>query len=275
LDGFGVLDSLRDRLAGRPASPFFARLTAGRVPTRRYLIATTARTGSTFLCSRIADYEQLGFPMEFLNESYISEFDRLFPNPNLTDFERFVAQSFSSADGVFGLKTDWWRFQAAQQMEMFGSLLQPLDLIVHLRREDFVAQAVSLALAVESDIWHDRDTGGRSIGAAHALARFDAGKIKGHARNILNQEYYWRQYIAAADAPAIDLTYESVTRDVDGAIQSLADAFHLRLGARPQAPKAERQTKTNVSQAWCDRFREDCEDFVSFWTEYRGLITAA
>ena len=270
-----MLDSLKDRLQARPASPFFARLAGGAAPQRRYLIATTARTGSTFLCARIADYGQLGFPMEFLNESYISEFDRLFPNPSLVDFERFVGQSFSSANGVFGLKTDYWRFQMARQMQLFDSLLQPLDLIVHLRREDFVAQAVSLALAVESDVWHERDTATGGVDAAHALARFDAGAIKAHARNILNQEYHWRQYIARADTPAIDMTYEDVTKDVDGAVRALADAFRVRLRPRPRASNAIRQARSGVAQAWADRFREDCEDFVAFWTEYRGLITAA
>jgi LPS sulfotransferase NodH len=275
LDGF-VLDSLRNRLEARPASPFFARLRADAAPTRRYVIATTARTGSTFLCSRIADYEKLGFPMEFLNESYISEFDRLFPNPSLEDFERFVGQSFSSADGVFGLKTDWWRFQMAQQAHMFGSLLEPLDLIVHLRREDFVAQAVSLALAVESDFWHERDANGRNLEASHAQVAFNARGIKNHARNILNQEYYWRRYFEQTDAPVIEMTYENVTRDVDGAIQSLADAFHLRLADTPKvSANAIGKTKTGVGQAWCDRFRDECEDFVAFWTEYRGLISAA
>ncbi|MET0273331.1 MAG: Stf0 family sulfotransferase, partial [Phenylobacterium sp.] len=215
-----MLNSLRDRLGARPASPFFARLRADAAPTRRYVIATTARTGSTFLCSRIADYEKLGFPMEFLNESYISEFDRLFPNPSLQDFERFVGQSFSSADGVFGLKTDWWRFQMAQQMHMFDSLLEPLDLIVHLRREDFVAQAVSLTLAVETDLWHERDATGRNLEASHGKLEFNARTIKANARNILNQEYHWRRYFEHAEAPVIEMTYESVTHDVDSAIQS-------------------------------------------------------
>ena len=52
--------------------------------------------------------------------------------------------------------------------------------------------------------------------------QFDARKIKTHVRNILNQEFYWRQYFAAAEAPVIEMTYENVTRDVDGAIQALA-----------------------------------------------------
>jgi LPS sulfotransferase NodH len=213
--------------------------------------------------------------MEFLNENYISDFDRLFPNPNLEDYERYVTGSFASRQGILGIKTDWWRFYEARKLGLFENLLQPIDLIVHLRREDFVAQSVSLALAVDSNVWHDRDVNSQSLDPWHEGCEYDAGKIKHHARNLLNQEYHWRNFIAEADAPAIDLTYEQVAKDVDGAIRSLADAFDLRLGAKP--PKAEivRQAKSSVGQAWCERFREECGDFVEFWSEYRGLITAA
>jgi LPS sulfotransferase NodH len=269
-----VLELLRDRLGRRPSSPFFARI-APATPRKRYLIATTGRSGSTFLCARIADYGDLGFPMEFLNESYISEFDRLFPHPNLADYERYVAGSFASRQGIFGIKTDWWRFCEARKLGLLQDLLEPLDLIVHLRREDLVAQAVSLALAVDTNVWHDRDVHTQSLDPWHAGCDYDAGKIKNHARNILNQEYNWRAFIADTGAPSIELTYEEVAKDVDAAIRSLAAAFDLRLRAEPARAEAVRQARSATAQAWCARFREECEDFVDFWSEYRGLITAA
>jgi LPS sulfotransferase NodH len=269
-----VLELLRERLEGRPPSPFFSRL-AGTVPARRYLIATSARSGSTFLCARIADYAELGFPMEFINESYISEFDRLFPSPSLDDYERYVTAAFASPQGIFGVKTDWWRFQEARKLGVFDRLLQPIDLVVHLRRADFVAQAVSLTLAVETDVWHGRDVQERPLDEWHGQVPYDAGKVKAHARNILNQEYHWRRFIAETGAPALDLVYEDVSRDVDAAIRGIADAFDLRLGARPRPADAIRQSRSGAARAWCERFREECEDFVAFWTEYRGLITAA
>ena len=71
------------------------------------------------------------------------------------------------------------------------------------------------------------------------------------------------------------MTYEHVAKDVDGAIRSLASAFDLRLRARPAAVDATRQARSRTAQVWCDRFRDECDDFVDFWTEHRGLITAA
>ena len=269
-----MLELLRDRLEGRPSSPFFARLAAAQ-PKKRYLIATSARSGSTFFCARIADYGELGFPMEFLNESYISEFDRLFPHPNLEDYERYITGSFASRQGIFGIKTDWWRFQEARSLGLFETLLDPIDLIVHLRRDDFVAQAVSLALAVESNVWHERDVNTANLDPWHEKVGYDPAKVKVHARNILNQEYHWRRFIAQGGTPAMDLFYEDVAQDVDAAIRNLANAFDMRLGVRPERSDGIRQAKSSIAQQWCERFREECADFVEFWTEYRGLITAS
>lgn len=268
-----MLETLGERLRQRDDNPFFARLPASAAPARRYMIATTARTGSTLLCSRIAEYGRLGFPNEFLNESYISEFDRLFPNPSLADFERYVGSAFSSAEGVFGLKTDWWRFQAARKLALFRSFYEPLDLIVHLRREDFVAQAVSLALAVATQTWHARDAGAGGLEARHRGLSYDAQAIKVHARNILDQEHHWRAFFQECPAQVMELTYEEVAGDVDRGVLSIAEAFDLRLGRRIGAPKLEKGVST-VAAAWRARFLEECADFVAFWREHRGRITA-
>lgn len=270
-----MLKRLKQRLEERPSSPFFAPYDGAPQPKKRYLIATTGRSGSTFLCARIADYGQLGFPMEFLNESYIAQFDRLFPNPNLEDYRRYVQGAFTSPSGVFGLKTDWWRFYEARKHGVLDEMLDAFDLIVHLRRRDFVSQAVSLALAVETNVWHGRDVHQDDLDAWHGQVEYDPRKIKQHARNILNQEYYWRRYIAQADSPCLHLDYEDVSRDVDGAIKSLAAAFRLRLDQAPPKSETIRRARSETARAWSDRFREECEDFVSFWNEYRGLISAS
>jgi LPS sulfotransferase NodH len=269
-----MLEVLGQRLRERQDNPFFARLSASGVPVRRYMIATTARTGSTLLCSRIAEYGRLGFPNEFLNESYISEFDRLFPNPSLADFERYVGSAFASSEGVFGLKTDWWRFHEARKLALFRSFYEPLDLIVHLTREDFVAQAVSLALAVEGRAWHAREAGPGGLEARHRELSYDAAAIKGHARNILNQEYHWRQFFEESQAPVMELSYEDVACDVDRGVLAIADAFNLRLGRRVAAPTLEKGG-SSTGAAWRARFLEECRDFVSFWSEHRGRLGVA
>lgn len=268
-----MLETLSQRLSRRPESPFFAR-DLGESPSKRYLVATTARSGSTLLCSRISEYGRLGYPNEFLNESYITEFDRLFPDPSLSDFERYVARSFTSDTGVFGMKTDWWRFSQARNLNLFRSFYDPLDLVAYLRRDDFVAQAVSLSLALETQVWHVAGGEDADVTARHSSVAYDAAKIELQACNILNQEYYWAGYLKACGAPVVSITYEQLEENLDGAVQIVADALGVGLEARSFAPKVEKLRST-VAASWCEQFREEKADFVRFWTQYRGLSPAS
>jgi LPS sulfotransferase NodH len=72
----------------------------------------------------------------------------------------------------------------------------------------------------------------------------------------------------------MQLSYEEVARDVDASIRAIADAFHLRLPKRETRPIIEK-ARSSIAEQWRDRFAEECEDFVGFWREYRGMITAA
>jgi LPS sulfotransferase NodH len=273
-----LLHVMRDRLAGREDNPYFDRFPRDPGVTRRYLIATTGRSGSTLLCSRIAEYGALGFPNEFLNEVYISQFERLFPTPSHRDFERFVLHHFSSPGGVFGLKVDWWRFDLARRVELLRSLYEPLDLVIWLRRDDFVAQAVSLTLAVATGIWHDRDVGldgsDLTLEERQRAAPYDAAAIETHARNTLTQEYAWARFFESCGAPVLDLSYETVAADPDAAVAAIGDALELDMPRRSTPPRMKK-IGSGVGEEWRARFAAEHADFISFWTEHRGEMTAS
>lgn len=267
-----MLQRLAESLSARPPSAFFRRDLGARHPDKRYLIATTGRSDSTFLCNRIADFGVLGYPMEFLNESYIAEFDRLFPNPNLRDYCHYVRGAFTSTALVFGLEADWWRFQLARELRLADELLGDIDLIVHVRCRDFVAQAVSLSLAAETGVWSDRDVGTDQLDDLHANAVYDAKTIKGHARNILNQEFHWRRFIAAAGAPCLVLVYEDIAANVDAAVRRIAEGLGVPIGGALRTSGRVPAKDSEIAQDWGLRFQKECEDFVTFWTDERGPI---
>lgn len=269
-----MLPQLKTRLAGRQRSSFFDELPDGWRITKRYVIGTSARSGSTFLCDRICEYGALGYPNEFLNEHYVYEFERVFPHPSLSDYQRYLANKFSSNQGVFGLKADWWRFLQAQEQDFLQELTEPVDLIVHLWREDYVSQAISWVLAISSNVWHSRDLFHLTIDDAHAGVEYSADEIKRHARAILQQEYKWREYIGRTQTPSLDLKYEDVARDVDASVRAIAERLGVReLNGPPRRDRIVRST-SGVAEAWRRRFREECADFTHFWDQHRGLISA-
>ena len=265
--------SLTEILQARRPSRFFERFAGFPGPSKRYMIATTARSGSTFLCSRMAEYGTLGYPNEFLNESYIAEFDRLFPEPNLSDFGNFILSSFTSPNGVFGFKADFWRFRQAMELGFLKSLYHPLDLVIFLKRDDFVRQAVSLALAVETNIWHGQNLPSSYVQERQKSVEYNPAKIKNHARNILNQEFYWRAYILNSGVDLFEITYESMSNSIDDIIKMLSEKMSIEFKVLNSNPIIEKST-SDTGSIWIEKFHEECPEFIDFWHEFRGVISA-
>lgn len=265
--------SLTEILQARRPSRFFERFADFPGPSKRYMIATTARSGSTFLCSRMAEYGTLGYPNEFLNESYIAEFDRLFPEPNLSDFGNFVLSSFTTPNGVFGFKTDFWRFRQAMELGFLKSLYHPLDLAIFLQRDDFVGQAVSLALAVETNIWHGQNLPISYVQERQIRLEYDPIKIKNHARNILNQEFYWKKYFLDSGVDLIEITYESISNNIDNVIRILSEKMSIEFDKLNFNPIIEKSSG-DIGSSWIERFCDEYPDFIDFWNEFRGIISA-
>lgn len=269
-----VLERISGNLLRRPPSAFFARRTPCAAVSKPYLIATAGRNGSTFLCARIAEYGRLGFPREFLNESFLAEFDRIFPNPNLQDYETYVLSAFASDAGVFGVKSDWWRFQEASRLGLLRQVLGDLELIVFLRRRDIAAQAVSAALAVETAVWHTADVQQEDLDPWHAGVAYDREKIERQARAILDQEYYWTRFIARSGAPVLELDYETVCADADAGVRAIAKALDVDVEPPTASADVIRKARSTTAAAWRERFTAESQGFLRFWDTNRGLMTA-
>lgn len=271
-----VLERLSADLLGRPPSRFFARSRGGPRAARAYLVATAGRSGSTFLCARIAEYGELGFPREFLNESFLAEFDRIFPNPNLADYQTYVLSEFASDNGVFGVKSDWWRFQEARRLGLLGEVLQELELVVFLRRRDLVAQAVSAVLAAGSGVWHAHEVLQQDLDPWHQAVAYDRAAIERQARAILDEEFHWTRFIERSGVPALRLDYEDVAANVDLGVRQIAERLGLDLGSPPTLTAgAVKKQRSRTASEWRERFATESVGFLTFWERNRGLMTAS
>src|SRR5215470_19312850 len=81
-------------------------------PTRFYLVASTPRSGSTFLCHELRATGAMGAPAEYFNYqgAMLRMVTRLRPN----DLAEYLEQLFAirtSPNGVFGFKAQWDQFR--------------------------------------------------------------------------------------------------------------------------------------------------------------------
>ncbi len=253
------------RVAGRGAdtpAPFRnwmdARLDFPRsVPLRRsYVVASSYRSGSTLFCSELWRTGLLGAPAEYLNigegrmlrEVMAERLQAASPE----DYFAKLLACRTSGNGVFGMKAHFHHFDAALKWcpSMIG-LLSPTTYI-YLNRRDKLAQAVSMAKAMQTDAWTSMDS------AAPIALRYDERSIARCLEDIQQQRLGWMRWFEINAITPFVVNYEDLLADRAGVVRSIVELLDAQ-GDEPdavRAPIAESQSDaTNV--AWAARFRRE------------------
>jgi LPS sulfotransferase NodH len=222
-----------------------------------YLLCGTPRTGSTFLCSLLSSTGVAGHP-----ESYFREPDERSWAERLgvagADFTRFVAAVCAAGrtgNGVFAARVMWGSIEhvvarlppADRDLAALERALGPLRL-VHLRREDTVAQAVSWTRAEQTGYWQLGDD-------RHAPPRMDLDRIDATVRGIRAHERAWSDWFDGQGVQPLRVTYEELVRDPGGTVHRIL--AHLSVDAPPgwdpRSPHEKQADKLNA--AWTDAYR--------------------
>jgi hypothetical protein len=124
-----------------------------REPRSKYLIAITPRSGSSWLCDAMSKTHRFGRPNEALSAQHIPHIIKRIPGDTPEAYFRNVIRSWSSRNGVSGLKTSWFQFRNFSEAMKDRSYLAGFRW-VYLTRRDLAAQAVSLYKAVETSVFH-------------------------------------------------------------------------------------------------------------------------
>jgi trehalose 2-sulfotransferase len=233
------------------------------VPLRRsYIIASSYRCGSTFLCSELWKSGLLGAPTEYIN---IDRGNAAIPSPTepgrlmvrfgaKTPEDYFVKllQHRTSRNGIFGMKAHGHHFEAA--LTWCPSMLKIMAPVtfIYINRRDKVAQAVSMAKAMQTNAWISFDQ------ATGKNMRYDAGFIE-QCKNELEQQRlnWWRWFDANGVTPFV-VTYEDLLADKDSVVRSVVELLEVQNDA-PDAidlPVVEKQAD-EINAEWAARFSGD------------------
>lgn len=214
----------------------------------------TPRSGSMLLCSKLWESGQLGAPWEYFNISHALDFLRRLDPRRPQDYYTRLQEVRTSPNGVFGYKMFYSHFTLLR--DRYPDLYKRVEddvsggaRLIHLRRRDRVAQAVSLARAIRSGAWAGEN-------------RDDAGYDRAFIQQCLDhldwQDRGWELWMAERGVAPLYLDYEDLTRDMEGWMARLADFIDPPAGGpacAPQLPAMQRQSDA-ISAAWIRQFLE-------------------
>lgn len=240
-------------------------------PRVRYLVCTTPRSGSTYLCHVLSRTGRLGMqPYEPRRFEY---------------WKRHVESGFAGIDwrtaSVDSLLEDAWQASATPNgVAGFKLMASQLDLVVRtalrrgaggrtreeverrlaattrflwLRRRDELRQAISWNRALQTDGWYylaEQQFEGPLV--------YDFPGIALARRRVRRSDEGWRRFFARTRVEPLTLHYEDYLGDVPGAVSRIAEFLGVELAGPVDvsAGTLRRQSdRTNVE--WSARFERD------------------
>jgi trehalose 2-sulfotransferase len=226
-----------------------------RTPLRKsYLIASSYRCGSSYLCYLLWKTGLLGAPSEVLNPtSELPQFINRFKTSDHSDYMTKVLERRVSRNGVFGVKAHFHHFEAYQKQ--YPPLLKRLAPVTYIfiSRPDKVAQAVSMAKALQTNRWHSRMEGGPK-----PTLRYDRDMIANCLADIEEQDLAWRRWFKAHKVSAFDVSYNDLTKDAAGVVRGIVELLGVENDEPDEVyvPGVDKQGD-ETNNEWIERYERE------------------
>jgi trehalose 2-sulfotransferase len=236
---------------------------------KTYCILITPRSGSTWLSRRIARLDVLSCPEEYFIADEFTNTLKFNPGRNIYEVFDIVAGKNCTSTGIFGFKISYFDLEEFEREAKLLEVMLGERHFFYLSRENFVAQAISLYIAVESQVFHAYAT--QPPPTKRPKIPYDGDKIMYWACHILQQEYGIRQWLKANAIEPVLLTYENLLDDIDGAIAKIAGRLGVDLNGTQTLPIPQTE---KLAPDWAAdyerRFRGDRSEFCDIWEDRRG-----
>ncbi len=226
------------------------------VPLRKsYIVASSYRSGSNYFCWELWRTGVLGAPVEFLNPyDALPVLMNRFKASSPADYITKLVERRSSKNGVFGLKTHSHHFEAF--LKQYPSLLEALSPVtfIHINRRNKLAQAVSMAKALQSDFWTSR------IESERPPLQYDRELIAKCLEEVQQQELKWPRWFEAHNIKPFHVVYEDLIADTPKVIRSIVELLGVENDERDDVlvPPTKRQGD-GTYRDWIDRFERETQ----------------
>ena len=197
-----------------------------------YLICTTPRSGSNLLSALLESSGMMGQPSEYLNHT--GTIPRLAKKHNLIDtnstiilrkYLDFVINNRSSANKVCGIKLFFNQLERFLDFPEMKEILKQCHFIF-LTRKDLVAQAVSMYIATETNIWKSI----KEDKSSRDFVEYNESKINSILENLIKQNNKWSEFFGVNKLNYLEVTYEEILENSNQLCQDICSFCGVDVG---------------------------------------------
>ncbi len=237
-----------------------------------YIICATPRSGSTLFCQYLASTGVAGVPASYFKKEglyeYAERWQILRPGGSY-DFADYLAatrRAGSTTNGILALRIMWSTLAevTAQLAQLYSDLADDeLALLekafgrpkfIYLRREDVIAQAVSLYRAQQTGYWHI-DEGQ----APEQPPAFDFDAVHSFVDELRQDNLGWQAWFRKVGVEPMPVVYEDFAADPKTTISTVLRFLEIEPPANMQLKASNQRLADETTTLWLSRYREELE----------------
>ncbi len=227
-----------------------------------YFICTTPRSGSNLLSDLLTSSKMMGQPREYLNPSgpiaSIAKKNNLIDSNSIVSLEQYIdmiINKFSSSNNVCGIKIFFNQLDKFIDFPSIKKILQQCK-FVFLTRRDIISQAVSLYIALETDIWKS----GKEEKNPKRLVEYNEAKINKLLGQLIKQNINWYKFFFINQIDFLEITYEEILKNPNQYCQDICSYCGVDVGNYEFSLATSRYKKQSksINQQFADTF---CENY--------------
>lgn len=232
-------------------------------PERHLGILFTPRSGSSWLTDVLEQAKSFGKPREWFNPDFLAETATSVGCDTLDDYIHAIQRGHNTR-GCFSFEATLFQLQAIfEDPDRLLSYIPADTVWVYLTRQDIVLQAVSLAKAVATNVYHSADQTATTLQNADRQFTYDANAIAYWLEHVFQLEQETESFIARNGIVPRRLNYESLTAAGAGAaVQTFSELLGITGAVAPET-STHVKIGTDRNAHFADRFRAENAYFVA------------
>lgn len=223
---------------------------------KTYCIFFTPRSGSSWLTNVLTTARGFGHPDEAFNPEFVREGLRLLNAYDLDSYVEMLRRHHGHRS-AFGFEAVIDQVPVVfETYDRFFSIFPPTGTFFFLIREDIVEQAVSLAKAIKTQLFHSTQVEDGAVEDADGRFAYVAEDIGHWLRHVHAQEKQSEAVFKTFGVTPIRLSYEAM---MAGGPEEVVAAFSQHLGVRSGGPPrpSHRKLGTEINREYALRFRAE------------------
>jgi LPS sulfotransferase NodH len=228
----------------------------------RYCILSSPRSGSTLLGRMLYETRMAGDPQEYLNPRLLAyERDRTNNQQmGLQTFLNSIQKRRTSPNGVFGIKSHYHQLLGALRItkpdERTLKWLKQYQGLVWIRRRDRIAQAVSQAVGLATQVWSSEDPKYNEV--KNTDLKLSDAQLFNALSAIGRDDLGWESLIKAGKLEVLEVWYEDLAANY--AEESMRVIRYL--GLEDQVPNIPPPPLEKQSSPQNEKFARQLLDFL-------------